>query len=139
MQEYTRHMEQQQRQVEEVHGFKAGLYERLVSGFISKDDYMMLKRRYDDQARQLQEGIAEVERKLNDVLENRSERLRWTQHFQKFATLQALERKVVVHLVQYIKVYGKSESGRHLDIRFNYQDEYQKAKALTERQNRKAG
>ena len=137
VQEYTRQMEQQQRQMEEVNSFKAGLYERLVSGFISKDDYMMLKRRYDDQAQQLKDGLVEVERKLNDVLENRSERMRWTEHFKKFSTLQVLERKVVVHLIQSIKVYDKSESGRIIDIRFNYQDEYQKAKALIDLQNRR--
>ena len=140
VQEYTRHIEQHQRQIEEANSFKAGLYERLVSGLISKDDYMMLKRRYDDQARQLRDGLVEIERKLNDVLENRSERMRWTQHFKKFSTLQALERKAVVHLIQYIKVHGKSESGMRIDIRFNYQDEYQKAMALMDVQNqRKAG
>jgi hypothetical protein len=140
VQEYTRHIEQLQRQIEEVNGFKAGLYERLVSGLLSKDDYMMLKKRYDDQARQLRDSLAEVERKLNDVLENRSERMRWTQHFIKFSTLQTLERKAVVHLIQYIKVHEKSESGRRIGIRFNYQDEYQKAKALIDLQNqRKAG
>lgn len=128
--EYTHHMEQYRCQLEESNTHKAGLYERLVGGFLSKDDYMMLKRRYDEQAQQFKEGMAEAERKLNDVLENRGERLRWTRHFTKFATLEALERKVVVHLIQYIKVYAKGASGRRIDIRFNYQDEYKRAKAL---------
>jgi len=138
--EYTRHIKQLQRQIEEVNSFKAGLYERLVSGLLSKDDYMMLKKRYDDQGRQLKDSLAEVERKLNDVLENRSERMRWTQHFIKFSTLQTLDRKAAVHLIQYIKVHEKSKPGRRIEIRFNYQDEYQKAKALMDLHNqRKAG
>jgi len=140
VQEYTRQMEQRQRQMDAANSSKAGLYERMVSGLITKDDYMMLKRSYENQARQLQAEHAKAERQLNDVLENRAERMRWTQHYKKFAALQTLERKAVVHLIQYIKVHRKIESGRTVDIRFNYQDEYQKAIALIDLQNqRKAG
>ena len=61
--------------------------------------------------------------RLADVLENRSERNRWISHFTQFSTMEALDRKAVVHMIQSIKVIGKKE----LEITFTYQDEYQKA------------
>lgn len=38
-------------------------------------------------------------------------------------TMETLDRKAVVHMIQSIKVIGKKE----LEITFTYQDEYQKA------------
>ena len=39
-------------------------------------------------------------RKLSDVLENRSERNRWISHFTQFSTMETLDRKAVVHMIQ---------------------------------------
>ena len=65
-------------------------------------------------------------RKLSDVLENRSERNRWISHFTQFSTMETLDRKAVVHMIQSIKVIGKKE----LEITFTYQDEYMTAGKL---------
>lgn len=67
-----------------------------------------------------------LKEKLADVLENRSERNRWISHFTQFSTMETLDRKAVVHMIQSIKVIGKKE----LEITFTYQDEYQKAVQL---------
>ena len=67
--------------------------------------------------------IRVLKEKLADVLENRSERNRWISHFTQFSTMETLDRKAVVHMIQSIKVIGKKE----LEITFTYQDEYQKA------------
>ena len=69
------------------------------------------------------EAIRALKDKLSDVLENRSERNRWISHFTQFSTMETLDRKAVVHMIQSIKVIGKKE----LEITFTYQDEYQKA------------
>ena len=69
------------------------------------------------------ESIRVLKEKLADVLENRSERNRWISHFTQFSTMETLDRKAVVHMIQSIKVIGKKE----LEITFTYQDEYQKA------------
>lgn len=75
-----------------------------------------------------QKAIAEWNDKLTDVLENRSERNRWINHFMKFSTMEDIDRRVVMQLIRSIRVMGKDE----LHIEFNYQDEYQKAISLAE-------
>jgi hypothetical protein len=74
-------------------------------------------------AENAKESIRVLKEKLADVLENRSERNRWISHFTQFSTMETLDRKAVVHMIQSIKVIGKKE----LEITFTYQDEYQKA------------
>lgn len=80
-------------------------------------------------AEKAKESIRVLKEKLADVLENRSERNRWISHFTQFSTMETLDRKAVVHMIQSIKVIGKKE----LEITFKYQDEYQKAIQLIQR------
>ncbi len=74
-----------------------------------------------------------MEQKLTDVLENRSERNRWINHFMKFSTMEGIDRRAVMQLIRSIRVMGKDE----LHIEFNYQDEYQKAISLAEQDSQK--
>jgi hypothetical protein len=109
--------------------FKARLYENMVQGMISKEEFIAYKNKYTRQAERLREANRDLQAKIQDVLENRSERNRWIRHFTQFASLEELDRKAVVQLIQTITVLGKDE----LRIRFNYDEEYKRAKALAER------
>ena len=91
---------------------------------IAKQDFELVQRiRRLDTRTSPKQDIRVLKEKLADVLENRSERNRWISHFTQFSTMETLDRKAVVHMIQSIKVIGKKE----LEITFTYQDEYQKA------------
>ena len=121
--EYASHIAANEQQVEQALEFKARLYESLITGTISKEEYTDYKARYARIAENAKESIRVLKEKLADVLENRSERNRWISHFTQFSTMETLDRKAVVHMIQSIRVIGKKE----LEITFTYQDEYQKA------------
>ena len=127
--EYASHIAANEQQVEQALEFKARLYESLITGTISKEEYTDYKARYTRIAEKAKESIRVLKEKLADVLENRSERNRWISHFTQFSTMETLDRKAVVHMIQSIKVIGKKE----LEITFTYQDEYQKAIQLIQR------
>ena len=82
----------------------------------TREEFVSYKNKYTKQAEQLQKANRDLQEKIRDVMENRSERNRWIRHFTKFVTLDTLDRKAVVQLIQTITVYGKDE----LAIRFNY-------------------
>ena len=136
--EHAEHIAENERQLEKVLTFKANLYESLVDGAVTREEYASYKAKYTRQAEQLKESIRELKEKLNEVLENKSERSRWTRIFTQFATLETLDRKAIVQLIRRIRVVGKKE----LDFSFTYEDEFQRAMALilaVERQQRKVG
>ena len=89
----------------------------------------------------MQAAIESWNEKLTDVLENRSERNRWINHFMKFSEMEEIDRRAVMQLIRSIRIISKEE----LQIEFNYQDEYQKAVRFTEqmeqakREERRAG
>lgn len=124
--EYSDHITDNERRLEQVLEFKARLYESLVGGMLTKEEYASYKAKYTKQAEDIKESIRVLQEKLTDVLENRSERNRWISQFTQFATLETLDRRALIHMVQSIRVRGKNE----LDIAFTYEDEYKKALQL---------
>ena len=124
--EYSDHITDNERRLEQVLEFKARLYESLVGGMLTKEEYASYKAKYTKQAEDIKESIRVLKEKLTDVLENRSERNRRISQFTQFATLETLDRRALIHMVQSIRVMGKKE----LAIAFTYEDEYKKALQL---------
>ena len=124
--EYSDHITDNERRLEQVLEFKARLYESLVGGMLTKEEYASYKAKYTKQTEDIKESIRVLKEKLTDVLENRSERNRWISQFTQFATLETLDRRALIHMVQSIRVMGKKE----LAIAFTYEDEYKKALQL---------
>ena len=124
--EYSDHITDNERRLEQVLEFKARLYESLVGGMLTKEEYASYKAKYTKQAEDIRESVRVLKEKLTEVLENRSERNRWISQFTQFSTLETLDRRALIHMVQSIRVRGKKE----LDITFIHEDEYKKALQL---------
>ena len=121
--QYSSQIVQNEQQLEKNMTFKSQLYENLISGMITKEEYTSFKAKYTRVEERIRGSIKQLKAQLDDVLENRSERLRWINRFTEFANLTELDRKVIIQLIQSIRVVGKKE----IDIRFNYEDEYKRA------------
>lgn len=113
-------------QLAKISGFKSSLYENMVSGLLTKEDYKALKTKYTADEARLRDAIATLEVERDNAMEGRAERLRWMAHFQKFEGLNELDRRTVVNLIRSIRVLSKTE----LDFTFNYQAEYEQALSL---------
>ena len=124
--EYSDHITDNERRLEQVLEFKARLYESLVGGMLTKEEYASYKAKYTKQSEDIRESVRVLKEKLTEVLENRSERNRWISQFTQFSTLETLDRRALIHMVQSIRVRGKKE----LDITFTHEDEYKKALQL---------
>jgi site-specific DNA recombinase len=115
-----------ERQLTKIGGFKASLYENMVSGVLTKDEYKSLKTKYVEDEAHLRDAIAALEEERDNALDGRAERLRWMEHFNKFEGLEELDRRTVVNLIQSIRIISKTE----LQVTFNYQLEYEQALSL---------
>jgi PHD/YefM family antitoxin component YafN of YafNO toxin-antitoxin module len=85
-----------EKNLEKIENFKSKLYNNLVLGLLEKDDYSKLKARYTDESKTLEEAISILRHGLEEVKENRSEKLRWLEHFKRFENISSLDRKTVV-------------------------------------------
>lgn len=126
VQEYTGYIKSNEEQLSRVEKFKRNLYENLVSGALSKEEFLQYKQEYSAKAEEIKAAIQGWNDKLSEVLENRGERNRWLNHFLQFAEMEEIDRSVVSRLIQSIKISAEKQ----IEVRFNYQDEYQKAVAF---------
>ena len=106
--------------LEGIRRFKAGLYENMVVGVISKDEYKIFKTKYAADADVLIKANAKLKQEIDDALSCKTERLKWIEHFKQFASLDTINRKAVSVLIKSIRVIGK----REIAIDYNFQDEY---------------
>lgn len=120
---YKAQIADNQARAEQAKRFRTMLYENLVSGLITKEEYRYSKDLYTTQIEEAQSAIDLLRDEMNQVVNNASDRLRWTQHFKEFSTMTELDRRAVVALIQSIRVIGKDD----FEITYRYQMEYEKA------------
>jgi len=125
--QYRSQIDDNNRQIEKIAGFKATLYENMVTDVISKKEYKELKARYTADENRLRAAAVSMEEELGNVLAGKTDRLRWMEQFKQFEELAELDRRAVITLIQNIKVMGKTE----LEVTFAYQSEYEQALAIT--------
>jgi len=117
-------------QLEQLNRVKSSLYENMINGILTKEDYKTLKAKYAGDEKRLCDAIDALNSELADIREGKGERLRWREHFKRFGDLTELDRRIVISLIQSIRVVSKTE----LVITFNYQDEFEMAFALLQKE-----
>jgi DNA invertase Pin-like site-specific DNA recombinase len=115
-----------ERRIGEILAFKAGLYENMMNGNLSRDEHKALKGKYTMDAEALTAANDRLLDEMEAVLSCKHERLRWMEHFRHFENLDTIDRRTVIHLIHSIKVTSKTE----LEICFNYQLEYENAREV---------
>ena len=63
---------------------------KILGSLTWADNANINKRKYNADIELLQKAVAEWEERLTDVLENRSERNRWINHFMQFSTMEEI-------------------------------------------------
>ncbi len=121
--EYAGYIKSNEEQLARVENFKRNLYENLVSGTLSKEEFLQYKQEYSAKAEEIKNAIESWNGKLTEALENRGDRNRWINHFLQFSEMEDIDRGMVARLIQSIVI----NADKSLEIRFNYQDEYQRA------------
>ena len=124
--QYSEQIDENERQLEQTGSFKSTLYENLISNIITKDDYKTLKAKYVADEIRLRGAVDALRLKIENVIAGKGERMRWTEHFKKFAGLTEIDRRIVVNLIQSIRIVSKTD----ITITYNYQAEYERTLAL---------
>lgn len=109
--------------IKQLHQYKSSLYESLVNGTITNEEYKIYKGQYAEDIRRFQNAISALEQEIEDAKNNKSEQLKWIEYFKRFTDLCELNRKAVIQLIQSIRVVNKTV----IQITFNYQFEYENA------------
>lgn len=129
MKQLQRRLERQQTEISRAQTLLRSLYENLADGIIDRQEYQDLKKTYTrrrNKAEELAEAIREeMSRELSGATENRA----WMEHFRRYQNVDALDRAMVVTLVERVLIYRE----HRIEIVFRWQNEYQALAELLSR------
>lgn len=83
---------------------KMNLYEDYKDGILSKDEYSMLKEKYQAQMDDIEKSIASIEADRDGILANGTGRQEWIDKLKKYNGATELDRELVTFLIDKIEV-----------------------------------
>lgn len=83
---------------------KMNLYEDYKDGILSRDEYSMLKDKYQAQMAEIEKSIASIEADRDGILANGTGRQEWIEKLKKYEGVTELDRELVTFLIDRIEV-----------------------------------
>ena len=114
--------------IERNKSFKLKLYENLQEGMIGQDEYFLFKKSYAAKIEEAEAAITAIESEREQMVGRNRERLAWIDVYKKYQNVTEVTRRLVVELIEQIKVY----EGSRIEIKWRYQDEYDRMYASQE-------
>lgn len=105
-----------------------GLYGDWKSGDISREEYLRLKNKYEAQAEQLRQVIANIEEECEAAERGAAAEAPYLAAFLKYRNITTLQRSILVDLVKDIYVH----EGGGIEIEFNFADQHRRILELIE-------
>jgi len=129
-QKLQKQIEAKQAELERLKNRRVKLYDDYSDGLMDKGEYTGLNESYTAQAAEAQRALALLEQELSDILNNRTDKSLWIEHFKKYRNMQSLTRSAVVELIERITVYEKGRIEVVPGYRQNYDDALRYISAL---------
>ncbi len=113
-------LKEKQAELEKYRRYKAKSHEDYMDGIISQEDFASFNRRYDEKIHDVEEAVLRQEQELEKLAKGDGDGQKWIAYFKKYGTIQELDRKLAVELIDRIYVY----EGQKIQIEFKFQNEY---------------
>ena len=102
------------------------LYENLADGLIDREEYQDLKKTYSRRRTEAEEQAESIRDQMGKEMTSSSERRAWMEQFRRHQNITALDRPLIVTLVERIFIYRE----HRLEIVFRWQDEFMRLRNL---------
>lgn len=96
------------------------LYESLADGVIDRDEYQDLKKTYTRRREEAEKQAEAIREEMTRQMENNIEGRSWMEQFRKHQNISALDRSIVVTLIERILIYRE----HRVEIVFRWHNEY---------------
>jgi site-specific DNA recombinase len=120
------------KKLKKLSGMKCSLYEDYTRKLMTENDYIYAKKKYEQDAVQLQEqlnGLLTEKTAFSEILTPDN---KWMAAFKRFENEKEVTKEMLSELIVGIKVYGS----QNIEITYTHQDEYDKLIAYIKTQNR---
>ena len=121
---FDRLIDEKEKKIKQVKNLKVSCYSDWKDCSIDKDDYLLLKDKYDTSLAKLQNEIVALdeEKKLQDTIKNCE--FDWIDNIIKNGKIGTLTREIAISLIDTIHV----DQNKQLEIDFKFTNEYERLK-----------
>ncbi len=111
-----------EKEIERINNLKMGLYEDWKNDYITKDEYLEYKQKYDKDAKRIKEIISNLDRQKENREYAIKENNLWIQNFKDNKNIEELDRDIITELIDYIEVH----EDKKITIHFKFLEEREK-------------
>ncbi len=112
-------MESRKREADRYRRLTESLYENMVDGVITREEYHELKKNYSELCSEAEKQAEGLQEEMLRTLESSVDGNGWMEQFKKYGNITELDRTAVVSLIDRIFIYRD----RRVDIIYSCQDE----------------
>lgn len=123
MQEYRNEIKSLTLQMESRRNKREHLYEDFTDGLLTPEDYMLLKKRFDDEYQELNMKLNTVQTRLTRLKKSLSNRNDWMVHMREFVGSTEFSIDMLKVLVRKILIYQDDDGSKRLEIIYKYSAE----------------
>jgi DNA invertase Pin-like site-specific DNA recombinase len=109
-------------ELEKVSTLRTGLYVDWKSGDITKDEYHIMKRDFEEREMRLKQDIANLEEEQQDMAQGINSCNPYFESFRKYQMITELNRGIIAELIKTIYIH----EGNNVTIDFNFADQHRR-------------
>lgn len=111
-----------EKEIEKITNLKRCLYEDWKNDYITKEEYLDYKQKYEQDIERIKEIIGNLyaqKKKEEEIINGNS---KWIENFKEHQNLTKLDRDIITELIDYIEVH----ENKKISIHFKFMDEFNK-------------
>ena len=106
-------------EVEKVKELKKGLYEDWKNDYITKDEYVEYKKKYEKEIEKINGILNNLDKQENKKENIRILNKKWIENFEMSGNINKLDRDIIMELIDFIEIY----ENKKITIHFKFMDE----------------
>lgn len=111
-----------EKEIEKLNNLKMGLYEDWKSKYITKEEYLNYKQKYEQNIEKIKEIIIKLDKQKGKKEEIINGNSLWIQNFKEHKNITKLDRSIITELINYIEVH----ENKKITIHFKFMNELDK-------------
>ncbi|MCI8309706.1 MAG: hypothetical protein HFJ45_05910 [Clostridia bacterium] len=112
-----------EKEIEKLSNLKKGLYEDWKNEYITKEEYLEYKKKYENDIKKIKEVIVNLEKQKNDINKVEKKNNLWLENFKKEKNIINLDRDVIAEIIDYIEIH----ENKKITIHFKFMNEFDKS------------
>jgi DNA invertase Pin-like site-specific DNA recombinase len=117
---------ERENEIKDCERYKRALYEDYKNGEISKDDFIVFGKDYNDRIEELKKAVSILRQEAELIFDDNNSVHRWIEDFKRYKNVTELSRQLVAYFIKRIDVFEKKQ----ITITFRFQDKYEMIKKI---------